>query len=170
MEKPGYPKNRVRDQDPFNKQKYELDGPLIRNYNPNQFIPPDFMTKGPEPVRTKESTLKPTMNWEPVILKKKEKLAFHPEFEIHQQALKNDLAEDIFIPRYRLEQAKQDFLAEMDQLDRDPSFKRINIAFVKDGPDGDGRRAYPFHVRIDTGTILDLKRAIMNDFGYQINQ
>jgi hypothetical protein len=146
--------------------------PLIRDINPStSFIPDNGFGEDNDLLKSKDSILKPSMNWEPVILKKREKLGFHPEFEsFNKSPVKDDLTEEVFVPKYKLEQAKQDFLLEMENLDKDPTYKRVNVAFVKQGPDGNGRRVYPFHIKYETGTILDLKRAIMNDFGYQINQ
>jgi len=40
------------------------------------------------------------------------------------------------VPKYKVEQARKDFIAEMDALDRDPTYLRVQVAFVKDGPDG----------------------------------
>lgn len=50
------------------------------------------------------------------------------------------------------------------------AFKRLVLAFVKQGDDGRERRAYNFNLSSPMATIFDLKEAIMNDFGYDISQ
>lgn len=37
---------------------------------------------------------------------------------------------------------------------------KVRVAFVKDGPDGIGRRVYEFYMRKMIGTVKDLKKTI----------
>mmetsp|Transcript_36620 Transcript_36620/g.32831 ORF Transcript_36620/g.32831 Transcript_36620/m.32831 type:complete len:107 (+) Transcript_36620:27-347(+) len=72
--------------------KYKPDDeqlPLIRNLDPRAFIPENMIlqtrasdTDDPDK-KTRE--YQPSLNWEPVVLKKPENLKFHPEFERYQQ-------------------------------------------------------------------------------------
>lgn len=61
---------------------------------------------------------------------------------------------DLMPPIYKIEQAKQEFLQEVDALEKDPHYMRVNVAFLHDGPDGIGRRLYGFHVRRQIGTFF----------------
>lgn len=45
---------------------------------------------------------------------------------------------------------------------------KLKVVFLKDGPDGFGRRAYNIHIRKQIGTVADLKKLISEEFGYDI--
>ena len=65
---------------------------------------------------------------------------------------------------------QSDFIAEMEKLDLDPQYYKLYVAFLKDGADDVGRRLYAFHVKKATGTVMDLKKIIQNEFGYDVRQ
>jgi len=175
------PKKRI---DLANKPLQDFKVPIIVDQNPKKLFEPQPRTYYyeetspvssnlfPKPVHkgySKQNVLEanylPNFNWEPVQVGSKQHnipnqlRMFSPSHNEVEGALASEVEpDDTYL------KPMQDYPEEF------AGSKKIVVAFLLEGKDGKGRRAYSFELKRNPATVFDLKEVIMNYFGYEITQ